>query len=74
MRTSLEIENLKGIAARQRIDFRAATLLFGANSVGKSSNLQALLYLHELIERGLIQSFGYFGGIRPRQYVGRRRR
>lgn len=52
MLTSLEIENFKGIAARQRIEFAPLTLLFGANSAGKSSVLQALLYLHELIERG----------------------
>lgn len=52
MLTSLEIENFKGIAARQRIDFAPLTLLFVANSAGKSTILQALLYLHELIERG----------------------
>lgn len=52
MVTSLEIENFKGIAARQRIDFAPLTLLFGANSAGKSTILQALLYLQELIERG----------------------
>lgn len=32
MLTSLEIENFKGIAARQRIEFAPLTLLFGANS------------------------------------------
>lgn len=52
MLTALEIENFKGIGARQRIDFAPLTLLFGANSAGKSSILQALVYLHELIERG----------------------
>jgi len=52
MLIALEIENLKGIAARQRIDFAPLTLRFGANSAGKSTILQALLYLHELIERG----------------------
>lgn len=52
MLTALEIENFKGIGARQRIEFAPLTLLFGANSAGKSSILQALLYLHELIERG----------------------
>jgi len=52
MLTSLEIKNFKGIGARQRIDFAPLTLLFGANSAGKSSILQALVYLHELIERG----------------------
>src|SRR5262245_45140917 len=51
MLTCLEIENFKGIA-RQRIDFAPLTLLFGANNAGKSTILQALLYLHELIERG----------------------
>lgn len=52
MLSTLEIENFKGIAARQRIDFAPLTLLFGANSAGKSTILQAMLYLHELIERG----------------------
>lgn len=52
MLTSLEIENFKGIAARQRIEFAPLTLLFGANSAGKSSILQALLYLHDLMEHG----------------------
>ena len=52
MISSLELENFKGIAARQRIDFAPLTLLFGANSAGKSTVLQALLYLHELLERG----------------------
>jgi hypothetical protein len=49
---SLELENFKGVSARQRVEFAPVTLLFGANSAGKSSILQALLYLHELLERG----------------------
>lgn len=52
MLTSLEIENFKGIADRQRVDVSPLTLLFGANSAGKSTILHALLYLHELIEHG----------------------
>jgi hypothetical protein len=52
MLTGLEIESFKGFATRQRIEFAPLTLLFGANSAGKSTILQALLYLHELIERG----------------------
>lgn len=44
MITALELQNFKGIAARQRIDFAPLTLLFGANSAGKSSILQALLF------------------------------
>src|SRR5688572_24711787 len=49
---SLELENFKGISKRQRLDFAALTLLFGPNSAGKSTVLQALVYLHELLERG----------------------
>jgi len=49
---SLELENFKGVAARQRIEFAPITLLFGANSAGKSTILHALVYLHELLERG----------------------
>jgi hypothetical protein len=52
MLIALELENFKGIAARQRVEFAPITLLFGANSAGKSTILQALLYLHELLERG----------------------
>jgi len=52
MITALEIENFKGIAARQRIEFAPLTLLFGANSAGKSTILQAVLYLRELMEHG----------------------
>jgi hypothetical protein len=53
MLTALELENFKGIAARQRVEFAPLTLLFGANSAGKSTVLHALLYLHELLERGI---------------------
>jgi predicted ATPase len=49
---ALELENFKGIASRQRVDFAPLTLLFGPNSAGKSTVLQALIYLHELLERG----------------------
>lgn len=49
----MEIENFKGIAARQRIDFAPLTLLFGANSAGKSTVLQALLYVYEAVSTGL---------------------
>jgi hypothetical protein len=52
MLTALELENFKGIGARQRVDFAPLTLLFGPNSAGKSTVLQALLYLQELLERG----------------------
>lgn len=47
----IEIENFKGIGARQSIDLRPITLLFGPNSAGKSTILQALHYLREILER-----------------------
>ena len=52
MLKSFEIENFKGIGGRQRVDLSALTLLFGANSAGKSTIIQALLYLYEVIQRG----------------------
>lgn len=50
--TRIEIENFKGIGTRQSIDLRQITLLFGPNSAGKSTILQALHYLREILERG----------------------
>ena len=47
----LEIENFKGIGLHQTIDLKAITLLFGPNSVGKSTIFQALHYLREILER-----------------------
>ena len=49
--TEIIIENFKGVGARVEIPIRPITLLFGANSAGKSTVLQALLYLRELLER-----------------------
>ena len=47
--TAIEIENFKGIGAPVRIDIRPITLLFGRNSAGKSTILQALCYAHEIL-------------------------
>jgi len=47
---SITLENFKGVKQRVEIPLRAITLLFGANSAGKSTILQALLYLRELLE------------------------
>ncbi len=52
--TRLEIENFKGIQSRQTIEIRPLTMLFGPNSAGKSTVLQALHYLREILERGNI--------------------
>jgi hypothetical protein len=35
MRTALDIENFRRIAARQRVDFAPLTLLFGGSSSGE---------------------------------------
>src|SRR5437763_16296719 len=47
----IEIENFRGIGAVQVIDLKPITLLFGPNSAGKSTILQSLHYLREILER-----------------------
>jgi hypothetical protein len=47
----IEIENFKGIGSAQVIDLKPITLLFGPNSAGKSTILQSLHYLREILER-----------------------
>src|SRR6185503_6120918 len=49
--TAITIENFKGIRDPARIELRPVTLLFGANSAGKSTVVQALHYAHEILER-----------------------
>lgn len=48
---AIELENFKGIGERVRIDLAPITLLFGANSAGKSTILQAMQYVREVLER-----------------------
>ena len=47
----IEIENFKAIGKRQAMDLKPITLLFGPNSAGKSTILQALHYVREILER-----------------------
>lgn len=47
----IEIENFKGVGVPQSIDLKPITLLFGPNSAGKSTILQALHYVREILER-----------------------
>ena len=49
--TKITIENFKGIADKVEIPIRPLTLLFGANSAGKSTVLQALLYMGDVLAR-----------------------
>jgi hypothetical protein len=48
---AIELENFKGIADRQRVELRPITLLFGPNSAGKSTVIQALHYFREVLAR-----------------------
>ncbi|WP_348685740.1 AAA family ATPase [Aeromonas bestiarum] len=50
--TSLELTNFRSFQATQRIEFAPVTLLFGPNSVGKSTVLMALFYLQQILEKG----------------------
>jgi hypothetical protein len=50
--SSITIENFKGIQRPIKIDFKPITLLFGSNSAGKSTIVQALHYALEIFERG----------------------
>jgi predicted ATPase len=49
--TAITIENFKGFSTRVNVPLRPITLLFGANSAGKSTILQALHYVRELLDR-----------------------
>ena len=51
MITGLSIENFKGIGDQVKLELRPITLLFGANSAGKSSIIHALHYAREVFER-----------------------
>ena len=48
---ALTLTNFKGIRDPARIEFKPITLLFGANSAGKSTIVHALHYAHEILER-----------------------
>ena len=47
MLTALRLGNFKAFAATQRIAIQPLTLIFGANSSGKSSLLHGLLLVKE---------------------------
>lgn len=47
--TQINISGFKGICQQQKIPLAPITLLFGGNSAGKSTVLQAFLYLYEII-------------------------
>ena len=49
--TAITIENFKAIKEPIRIELKPITLLFGPNSAGKSTIIQALHYAREIFER-----------------------
>lgn len=49
---SITLEYFKGIKGPVRIELKPITLLFGPNSAGKSTVVQALHYAREIFERG----------------------
>jgi len=50
--TRIAIENFKGVRERVELELAPVTLLFGPNSAGKSTAIQALQYMHHLLTRG----------------------
>jgi hypothetical protein len=52
MLTGLRIGNFKAFAETQRIPLRPLTLVYGANSAGKSSILHSLLLAHHALDKG----------------------
>ena len=49
--TAITIENFKGIREPVRVELKPITLLFGPNSAGKSTIVQALHYASEVFEK-----------------------
>ena len=50
--TKLSLTNFRSFKETQTIEFAPVTLLFGPNSVGKSTVLMALFYLQQILEKG----------------------
>lgn len=53
---AITIENFKGIREPMRVEFKPITLLFGPNSAGKSTIVQALHYVREILERNNVDA------------------
>lgn len=78
--TAFRVANFKAFAAAQRVPLRPITLVYGANSAGKSSILHALALAHHAVETGELDTQRTqiggesidLGGFR--QYVHRRER
>lgn len=62
--TSITIENFKGIGDAVTIPIRPITLLFGKNSSGKSTVLQALQYMVEVYQN-MVEVYQSSAGVDP---------
>ena len=61
--TAIALQNFKGIGDEVRVDLKPITLLFGANSSGKSTIVQAIHYAREILERqNLNPDYTLYGG------------
>ncbi len=54
--TAITIENFKGIKDPVRVELKPITLLFGPNSAGKSTVVQALHYAREILANGNVDA------------------
>ena len=52
MLTAIKIGNFKAFAEPQRVPIRPLTLIYGANSSGKSSIIHSLIYAHHAMQTG----------------------
>lgn len=50
--TKLTLENFRSFKEEKTIEFAPVTLLFGPNSIGKSTVLMALFYIHHMLSKG----------------------
>lgn len=50
--TKLSLTNFRSFKETQTVEFAPVTLLFGPNSVGKSSVLMSIFYLHQVLTQG----------------------
>jgi hypothetical protein len=55
--SAITIENFKSIKEPVRIELKPITLLYGANSVGKSTVIQALNYAREIMEKSSVDVY-----------------
>ncbi len=60
--TSLMLENFRSVSSPIKIDFKPITLLFGPNSAGKSSILQAFLAFREALRSNNADPRKVYGG------------